>query len=240
VLHRYAATVHHVGTLAAAEMTKLLENTFRAVNIALANEFADICTHLGVDVNTVIDAASTKPYGFMPFRPGPGVGGHCIPCDPHYLLWQLRKDRISAPLIERSMIEIASRPGRVVDQARRALAQRGHSLAGSRILVVGISYKADVADLRESPALEILDSLGEEGAEIAFFDGHFATVALPSGRIVAGVIDPSQFEADLVIIHTKHTDAALSWLDDSHTVLDTSYPSAPIGTPVAAPVAVIS
>jgi UDP-N-acetyl-D-glucosamine dehydrogenase len=224
LLRRYANKVHHVGSLRAAEMTKLLENTFRAVNIALANEFADICEHLGIPVNDVIDAAATKPYGFMPFRPGPGVGGHCIPCDPHYLLWQLRKDRISAPLIERTMSEIASRPGRIVDQARDLLADNGIPLARARILVVGLSYKPDVADLRESPALEILSELARGGATIGFVDSHFEQVTLPSGDIVPGTQRPELFQADLVLVHTHHSDTNLDWVSDGQLVLDPRYP----------------
>jgi nucleotide sugar dehydrogenase len=224
LLRRYASEVHHVGSLGAAEMTKLLENTFRAVNIALANEFADICTHLGIPVNDVIDAAATKPYGFMAFRPGPGVGGHCIPCDPHYLLWQLRKERISAPLIERSMAEIANRPGRVVQQARMLLADQGVPLTGARILVVGISYKPDVADLRESPALEIMSAFAREGATVGFVDDHFDQVVLESGETVASTTRPDRFKADLVLIHTRHSAADLSWVGDGHIVLDPRHP----------------
>jgi nucleotide sugar dehydrogenase len=224
LLRRYAKNVHHVGSLGAAEMTKLLENTFRAVNIALANEFADICSHLGIPINDVIDAAATKPYGFMPFRPGPGVGGHCIPCDPHYLLWQLRKDRISAPLIERTMSEIARRPGRIVDQARDLLADNGIPLGRARILVVGISYKPDVADLRESPALEILSTLSRAGALVGFVDDHFEEVRLDSGDIVTATRRPEFFEPDLVLIHTRHSDARLDWMSTSQLVLDPRYP----------------
>jgi len=225
LLRRYALNVHRVGSLAAAEMTKLLENTFRAVNIALANEFADICEHLDVDVNDVIDAASTKPYGFMAFRPGPGVGGHCIPCDPHYLLWQLRKARMDAPLIERTMGEIARRPQRIVDQARRRLSENGLPLRRARVLVIGLSYKPDVADLRESPALEILAGLEEQGAVIGYLDHHFPTVELPTGTRVEGTTDPNAFRADLVLIHTRHRDADLTWVTPSQVVLDTRYPS---------------
>jgi len=224
LLRRYAPEVHHVGSLAAAEMTKLLENTFRAVNIALANEFADICEHLGIPVNDVIDAASTKPYGFMAFRPGPGVGGHCIPCDPHYLLWQLRKERVSAPLIERSMAEIAGRPGRIVEHARVALADQGLPLSRARILVVGVSYKPDVADLRESPALEIMSALARAGAQVGFVDDHFESVTLESGDLVPATKAPDQFEADLVFIHTRHTGVKLDWITRDHIVLDPRHP----------------
>ena len=229
LLRRYANEVHHVDSLAAAEMTKLLENTFRAVNIALANEFADICAHLGIPVNDVIDAAATKPYGFMAFRPGPGVGGHCIPCDPHYLLWQLRRERVSAPIIERTMAEIANRPGRVVDTARALLSESGVPLSRARILVVGISYKADVADLRESPALEILSTFARAGAHVGFVDSHFDQVTLESGEIVPATRRPEFFQPDLVLIHTRHTDADLDWIQASHLVLDPRFPDAVTG-----------
>jgi nucleotide sugar dehydrogenase len=223
LLLRYVATVHRVRSLAAAEMTKLLENTFRAVNIALANEFADICTSLDLDVADVIDAASTKPYGFMPFYPGPGVGGHCIPCDPHYLLWQLKASRVSAPMITQAMTEISARPHRVVDRVQSVLSDAGRGMAGARVLVVGIAYKADVEDLRESPALEILEELLHRGARTGYYDGHFESVALPDGSTLAGIADPAAFDADVVILHTRHRDTDLSWLDDSQIVLDTTY-----------------
>jgi nucleotide sugar dehydrogenase len=136
LLAEYADHLHRVSSAEAAEMTKLYENTFRAVNIALANEFADISGDLSLDILEVIDAAATKPYGFMPFYPGPGVGGHCIPCDPHYLLWQLRKSRRSAPVIESAMSAVALRPGRVLARAREVLAERGLPMFGAKVLIV--------------------------------------------------------------------------------------------------------
>lgn len=159
VLARTAPSVHVLPSPEAAEMTKLWENTFRAVNIALANEFAENCRTLGIDPIPVIEAAATKPYGFMPFYPGPGVGGHCIPCDPHYLLWQLRAERTASPVIEAAMTAIAGRPGMVVRRVRELLGERGLATVGARVLVVGIAYKPGVADLRESPALEIIEEL---------------------------------------------------------------------------------
>jgi nucleotide sugar dehydrogenase len=223
LLSRYAASVHQVHSLGAAEMTKLLENTFRAVNIALANEFADICNALGIAVTDVIDAAATKPYGFMPFLPGPGVGGHCIPCDPHYLLWQLRSKRVAAPMITQAMTEIAGRPRRVVDRARQVLSDAGAGLAGTRVLVIGIAYKPDVADLRESPALEILEELADAGASVGYLDPLFPSVELPSGRRLETVEDPVAFGARLVLLHTRHRDLDLSWIGDEVLVLDGSY-----------------
>lgn len=223
LLSRYAASVHVVHSLGAAEMTKLLENTFRAVNIALANEFADICRALDIAVTDVIDAAATKPYGFMPFLPGPGVGGHCIPCDPHYLLWQLRGMRIPAPMITQAMTEIAGRPRRVVDRARQVLSDAGAGLAGTRVLVVGVAYKPDVADLRESPALEIIEALEHAGAVVGYLDPLFEEVELPNGRRIAGVDDPAAFDPSLVLLHTRHRGVDLSWIGDDVLVLDGSY-----------------
>lgn len=223
VLSRTTSNVHHVDSLAAAEMTKLLENTFRAVNIALANEVADICRELDVPVTSVIDAAATKPYGFMPFLPGPGVGGHCIPCDPHYLLWQLRERRVAAPMISQAMNEIASRPARVVERAARVLSDAGLGLAGTRVLIVGVSYKADVADLRESPALEIIAGLERRGAVVGFADSMCPEARLADGRVVCSVEDPLAFDPQLVILHTRHHDLDLSWIDERHLVLDGSY-----------------
>jgi len=223
VLARYTARVHRVDSLAAAEMTKLLENTFRAVNIALANEVADICRELDVPVTQVIDAAATKPYGFMPFLPGPGVGGHCIPCDPHYLLWQLRERRVSAPMITQAMSEIAARPARVVERAAHVLSDAGRGLSGSRVLIVGVSYKPDVADLRESPALEIIHGLERRGAIVEFLDPLCQHARLLDGRIAETVVDPLAFDPHLVVLHTRHRELDLSWIGEQHLVLDASY-----------------
>lgn len=223
LLGGYARTVHVVGSTDAAEMTKLLENTFRAVNIALVNEFADICRTMGMDVMDVIDAAATKPYGFMAFYPGPGVGGHCIPCDPHYLLWQLRRARLSTPVIEQAMAEIAARPSRVVARIRETLSGAGKGLPGARVLVVGIAYKPDVEDLRESPALEIMAGLIAAGATVAYHDPYFPSAMLDDGSTVIGVSDPAGFDADLVLIHTVHASVEMSWVTRHPLVLDATY-----------------
>lgn len=222
LLGRYAH-VHSVGSLEAAEMTKLLENTFRAVNIALANEFAEACRVLGLPVLDVINAAATKPYGFMPFFPGPGVGGHCIPCDPHYLLWQLRREHISLPIIEQAMTEIGSRPRQVVERIREILADHSTPMSGSRVLVTGVSYKPDVADLRESPALEILSLLHDRGVEVAYYDPFFDSVTLHDGTELDATVDPVAFRADLVVLHTDHSMVDTSWLAGQRTVLDATY-----------------
>ena len=223
VLESYAKNVHIVPSPDSAEMTKLLENTFRAVNIALANEFAEICNVMGVEVIDVINAAATKPYGFMPFFPGPGVGGHCIPCDPHYLLWQLRRERLSTPVIEQAMAGIAGRPHRVVARIRETLSEAGRGLTGARVLVVGVAYKPDVQDLRESPALEVLSELIADGVTVAYHDPLFASVSLPEGTTLIGVDDPAGFDADLVLLHTAHQAVDLSWLSDQPLVLDATY-----------------
>jgi UDP-N-acetyl-D-glucosamine dehydrogenase len=223
VLKSYAKNVHIVPSTDAAEMTKLVENTFRAVNIALANEFAEICQVMGMQVMDVINAAATKPYGFMPFFPGPGVGGHCIPCDPHYLLWQLRKERLSTPVIEQAMTAIAARPHRVVDRIRETLSDAGKGLRGARVLVVGVAYKPDVEDLRESPALEIMSGLIAQGASVGYSDPFFPTVALPDGTTLIGVDDPASFGAEIVLVHTAHKSADHSWLVDHPLVLDATY-----------------
>ena len=223
LLRRYAGSVHPVDSLAAAEMTKLVENTFRAVNIALANEFANICLALGISVTDVLDAAATKPYGFMKFMPGPGVGGHCIPCDPHYLLWQLKTRHIEAPMISQAMIEIAGRPRRVIDRVMDVLSGTGRGLSDASVVVVGVAYKPNVADLRESPALEILEGLADRGARVAYVDALIPSVRLRNGVILETAADPAALGADVVIVHTRHDSADLSWVAPSSLVLDTTY-----------------
>lgn len=216
-------TVHAVGSVEAAEMTKLFENTFRAVNIALANELADISHGLGLDAMEIIAAASTKPYGFMPFFPGPGAGGHCIPCDPHYLLWQLRAHRLEAPLITEAMSCIVRRPQSVVSRLRETVSSLGRGLAGARVVVVGVTYKPDVEDVRESPALEILAQLAAAGCEVAYIDGLVDVVRLRDGTLLRG-IDPAEVDvADIVLLHTRHSGLALDWLAAHPLVIDATY-----------------
>jgi nucleotide sugar dehydrogenase len=217
------APVHEVSSVDAAEMTKLLENTFRAVNIALANEFALVSQAIGLDIMEVIEAASTKPFGFMPFYPGPGVGGHCIPCDPYYLLWQSRAKRVPTPLIDQAMTSIAERPGQVVRRAENVLSDARQGLRGSRVVVVGAAYKPGVADLRESSALEIMASLRERGAQVAYIDPFIPSLRLRDGSILRSVDVPRGADYDLVIVHTLHPDADLRWIDDASLVLDATY-----------------
>jgi nucleotide sugar dehydrogenase len=223
MLSRYVGTVHRVSSPEAAEMTKLLENTFRAVNIALANEFSEASRALGLDVIEVIDAASTKPYGFTRFTPGPGVGGHCIPCDPHYLLWQLRRARVDTPLIEEAMKGIANRPIHVADRAREVLSDTGKPLLGARILMLGVAYKPNVEDVRESPALEIVERLIEGGAEVDYHDRFVPAIRLPGGEAKHHVPDPAIGSYDLVVVHTRHMGTDTSLLGAAPMVLDATY-----------------
>src|SRR3954469_7283612 len=221
MLERYVRHVHRVGSPEAAELAKLLENTFRAVNIALANEVADVCRRLGVSVTEVIDAAATKPFGFMPFYPGPGVGGHCIPCDPHYLLWQLRAARQDASVIASAMTSIALRPNTVHRRVIELLADRGKALRDARILVLGITYKPDIADVRESPALAIIDMLLGAGAQVDFHDPLVATAEV-RGSALTGRTSPDG-TYDLVLVHSLHSRLDPAWLDLAPVVLDASF-----------------
>lgn len=223
VIEVLAAEAHRVASPEAAEMTKLYENTFRAVNIALANEFSDICDRLNLDPIEIIDAASTKPYGFMPFSPGPGVGGHCIPCDPHYLLWQLRATRTSAPLVSQAMTAIAERPRTVVDRAVRTLSDAGRGVAGSRILVVGVAYKPGVMDVRSSSAIDIIEALEERGAQVAYYDPLVTRMTRPDGSEMVSAVRPRGQDWDLVLVHTVHPGHDYGWVADCPRVFDATY-----------------
>lgn len=217
-----APSVHRVDSPEAAEMSKLWENTFRAVNIALANELAESCLEFSLEPRQVIDAAATKPYGFMPFYPGAGVGGHCIPCDPHYLLWQLRARKVASPLVDAAMTAIAERPARVAGKAREALAARGLATAGARVLILGVAYKPGVADLRESPALEIMDLLTAWGAAVEYTDALVPCLDR-HGVVRHSVGVPGALEWDLVVVHTVHPGTDLDWLDTGPSVLDVTH-----------------
>jgi UDP-N-acetyl-D-glucosamine dehydrogenase len=206
----------------AAEATKLYENIFRAVSLALANEFADACTALGLDPIEVTLAAGTKPYGFLGVFPGPGVGGHCIPCDPYYLLWQLDKRGRRSPLIEQAMRSIALRPAQVVDRAAE-MAAGGGGLAGAKVVVVGISYKTGVADVRESPAIPIITGLIARGAAVSFYDPLAPILRLPSGQEMRTVRAPRGEDFDLAIVHTLHPGVSYGWVAACKQVLDGTY-----------------
>jgi UDP-N-acetyl-D-glucosamine dehydrogenase len=199
--------VHPVSSTQVAEMIKLLENTFRAVNIALVNEIALMCHRLGLDVWEVIDGAATKPFGFMRFYPGPGIGGHCIPLDPHYLSWKLKTLNYSARFIELAAEINGNMPLVVARKAAELLNRQRKSVNGSHVLVLGLSYKRDTSDVRESPALDVLRLLHDRGARVAFHDPYTSSVVIDGGRrLQATPLTPAQLrKADLVLIVTDHS-----------------------------------
>jgi UDP-N-acetyl-D-glucosamine dehydrogenase len=186
-----------------AEMTKLLENIFRSVNIALVNELAMLCDLMRIPVWEVVDAAATKPFGFMPFRPGPGLGGHCIPIDPFYLTWKAREFDFHTEFIELAGKVNSQMPAFCVAKVARALNSRRMALNGSRVLVIGVAYKPDVNDTRESPALRIIDLLAAEGAQVSYHDPHVGELASRSLRSVE--LDPETLgDHDVTVVVTNH------------------------------------
>ncbi len=222
VLGRLTDQVYAVSSPEVAELSKLYENLFRAVNLALANEIADICGVMNLDPIEVTAAAATKPYGFLACFPGPGVGGHCIPCDPHYLLWQLREVAMPAPLIDLAMTAIARRPKQVVSRAAEVLSEGGVALADAKVMVVGVSYKPGVQDLRGSSAVEIIADLVRRGAQVSYFDPLVPEVPLPGGAMT-GESDPQGPDYDLVLIHTLHPGVEYDWAAECPRVLDATY-----------------
>ncbi len=198
-------TVIPVSSTKTAEMVKLLENTFRSVNIGLVNEVALMCERLGVDVWEVIDAAASKPFGFMPFYPGPGLGGHCIPIDPLYLSWKLKTLNYRARFIELAGEINSEMPEHVCDRIARALNDREKSVKGSRILILGVTYKRDVDDVRESPALDILRILESRGARISYNDPHVPELQWNGTVLRSAELMPAVRAADMVVIVTDHT-----------------------------------
>ncbi len=194
-----------------AEMVKVLENTFRMINIGFANEVAQMCRRLGVDVWEVIESAATKPYGFMPFYPGPGVGGHCIPVDPSYLQWKMRNLDFRTRFIDLGNEVNRGMPDYVVQRADDVLNDIGRSMRGSRILLVGVAYKPNIGDVRESPAIEVADRLLGRGALVRYVDPHVASLSVRGGSSLQAVeLTAAELEAsDLVVITTAHT--AIDW-----------------------------
>ncbi|WNF22627.1 nucleotide sugar dehydrogenase [Mesobacillus jeotgali] len=200
--------IHKVSSPAVAEMEKILENTFRHINIALANEMAILCDKMGIDVWEVIDAAATKPYGFMPFYPGPGLGGHCIPIDPFYLTWKAREYNYHTRLIELAGEINNSMPEFVVNRCMYLLNNEGKALKNSKVLVLGVAYKKDIDDVRESPALIVLDLLEKAGANYTVVDSF-----VKQFKMCGEIVEPKKSftsqdleEADIVLITTNHTD----------------------------------
>lgn len=202
--------VIQVSSMQAAEMVKLLENTFRAVNIGLVNEMAIMCDKLGVNVWEVIEAANSKPFGFMPFYPGPGLGGHCIPIDPLYLSWRMKSYNYNARFIELADEINMNMPRHVIAKVGEALNEDGKPIKGSRVLVLGVAYKKDIDDVRESPALDVIKLLGDRGAQVTYHDPYIPKVSLEhvggQGEVESvALTDDAVRNADCVVIVTDHS-----------------------------------
>jgi len=217
--------VHPVSSARVAECCKLLENTFRAVNIGLVNELAQLCHTLGIDTWEVIAAAATKPFGFMPFYPGPGIGGHCIPLDPHYLSWKARMHGFEARFISLAE-EVNSRmPAHVVELVTKGLNNHRKSVNGSKVLILGVAYKRDIDDMRESPALAIIEQLQGLGAEVSFHDPYVPEVHLEgNGHHLRGIALDGDVvaDADCVVIVTDHRKIDYGWVTQrAKLVVDT-------------------
>jgi UDP-N-acetyl-D-glucosamine dehydrogenase len=201
----YGRVCDHIVRLStpeAAEMTKLLENIFRSVNIALVNELAILAERMGIDIWEVVDAAATKPYGFMRFEPGPGMGGHCLPVDPFYLTWRAREFHMSTEFIELAGKMNQQMPYHCVERIERALNDVSKPVRGSKLLILGAAYKGGVGDIRESPALRIMEMLAERGADLSYHDPYVP--ALPELGLSNVPLHPAASEADAVVLVTAH------------------------------------
>jgi UDP-N-acetyl-D-glucosamine dehydrogenase len=213
-------TVHTVSSPEAAELTKLLENIFRSVNIALVNELAQLCDRMGIDVWEVVEAAATKPFGFMSFQPGPGLGGHCIPIDPFYLTWKAREFGFSTEFIELAGKVNESMPyfcRSIVSQALNHARQR--SLSGSKILVIGVAYKPGISDTRESPALKLIGLLQNAGADVSYHDPHVPSFSENGMTMSSSPLEPGAY--DCVVVVTNHGEIDYDRLiDESVLVVD--------------------
>jgi UDP-N-acetyl-D-glucosamine dehydrogenase len=220
---RFIDTVVPVSSCEVAELTKLLENTFRAVNIGLVNETAIVADRLGVDVWEVIDAASTKPFGFMRFTPGPGLGGHCIPVDPHYLSWKMRTLNYKTRFIDLAGEINAEMPAFVVGKVRQALNNHRKPVRGSTVLLLGMAYKKDISDVRESPALDVLRLLLADGSRVEYHDPYVPVVS-EDGHCLESVplTEERLASADAVVILTDHTSFDFGWIfEHSQILVDT-------------------
>jgi UDP-N-acetyl-D-glucosamine dehydrogenase len=211
-------TIHRVSSPEAAELTKLLENIFRSVNIALVNELAQLCERMDIDVWEVVEAAATKPFGFMSFKPGPGLGGHCIPIDPFYLTWKAREFDFYTEFIELAGKVNENMPYFCRSLISQALNHgRERALKGSKVLVLGVAYKADIADMRESPALKIIELLRNAGSDVAYHDPHVPE--LPELGLASVPLDPGAH--DCVVIVTAHTSIDYDHVvEQAHVVVD--------------------
>jgi len=215
-------TVVPVNSTTVAEMVKLLENTFRMINIGLANEMALMCDRMGINVWEVIDAAATKPFGFMPFYPGPGLGGHCIPIDPFYLSWKTKQAGIEARFIELAGHINGQMPHFVVDKIAAALNEVSKPVKGSHIHVAGVAYKRNIDDVRESPALDIILVLEKRGARVTYSDPFVPSIQLDGGKMESADLYGTAREADCVVIVTDHTTFDYrALLESAHLIVDT-------------------
>jgi nucleotide sugar dehydrogenase len=214
-----------VGSTQAAEMVKVFENTFRAVNIALVNELAMLCDRMGLDVWEVLDAAGTKPFGLLSFYPGPGVGGHCIPLDPHYLEWKAREFNFNTRFIALAGEINRRMPEFVMDKAIRILGDQGLGLRSARVLILGVAYKKDVDDARESPSVEVLHLLLGRGARVEYHDPLVPLLLLPDGRMASVELTAERLDAaDLVLILTDHSAVDYAFvLRHARLLLDTRF-----------------
>jgi UDP-N-acetyl-D-glucosamine dehydrogenase len=226
--------VVRVDSATEAELVKLLENTFRAVNVGLINELAQIAHELDVDIWDAIDAAKTKPFGYMPFYPGPGLGGHCIPIDPFYLSWKAREHGIDVRFIDLADTINREMPGHVVDRVVRHLNDRGVPVPSARVLIVGVTYKPDVSDTRESPAIDVVRELSDWGADVAYHDPHVPSLDVDDRTLQSVPLRPSTLEtADCVVVVTDHEAVDIDHLlEHAPLVFDTR--NATAGTPAAA------
>lgn len=209
--------VHEVSSPAIAEMEKILENTYRNINIGLINELAILCNKMNINLWEVVDAARTKPYGFQAFYPGPGLGGHCIPLDPYYLSWKAREYGFHTSMIEASMMINDQMPEYCVERAGKILNKFKKSLYGSKVLVLGVAYKQDIDDYRESPALRVIEELEEEGAEVEYFDPYIASYRF-KGSTKEGIkeINPEIVASfDIIIITAAHTNIDYNMIQKS-------------------------
>jgi UDP-N-acetyl-D-glucosamine dehydrogenase len=213
-------TIHRVSSPEAAELTKLLENIYRSVNIALVNELAQLCDRMQIDIWEVVDAAATKPFGFAAFQPGPGLGGHCIPIDPFYLTWKAREYDFSTRFIELAGEVNQNMPYYCRSRVSQALNHGAHkSVSGSRILVLGVAYKADISDWRESPAVKVIELLRNAGAAVEYHDPHVPSFATNGLALESVPLAPAEYDA--VVIATAHSGIDYSWLvEEAPLVID--------------------
>lgn len=216
-----SSDVYEVSSPAIAEMEKILENTYRNVNIGLVNELAKLCHEMGISIWEVIDAAKTKPYGFQAFYPGPGLGGHCIPLDPYYLSWKAREYGFHTSMIESSMMINDRMPEYTVERASKILNRFRKALNGSKVLVLGVAYKQDIDDYRESPALKVIEILERQGAEVTYYDPWVAEYRY-KGRAVQGLKELTKEtlqESDLVMVTAAHSNVDYGFVQQHAKVI---------------------